>query len=398
MSKTAIRVTREIRVPDPVRVARAQRSPDLGPRVLFFTGGTAMKETSQALVGYTHNSVHLVTPFDSGGSSAVLRRYFNMPAVGDLRNRLMALADRSLHGYPEIYDLFAYRLPKTASPGALRDELGALVGGGHPLVTRVMDPMRKIIRHHLQIFEKAAGSDFDLSGASVGNLILTAGYLENRRHIDPIVFIYSKLVQVRGEVRLLINSNLHLRAVLEGGGHVIGQHLLTGKETPPLTRPVTELSLVDPAHGNVPVRPRIRDKIRAAITGADLVCYPVGSFYSSLVANLLPAGVGAAVSAAPCPKVFIPNTFHDPESIGLSLAGQVRTLLKYLRADDPDTIAISDVLNFVLLDPAIPYPETKNPERDLASLGIQVIKTPLTVTGSGALDPHLLCQALISLA
>jgi len=103
---TAIRVTREVNVPDPLRVARALRSPDLGPRILFFTGGTALKETSQALVGYTHNSVHLVTPFDSGGSSAVLRRYFDMPAVGDLRNRLMALADRTLHGYPEIFRAF----------------------------------------------------------------------------------------------------------------------------------------------------------------------------------------------------------------------------------------------------------------------------------------------------
>jgi len=252
--------------------------------------------------------------------------------------------------------------------------------------------------HHLQLFENSIGADFDLSGASVGNLILTAGYLENRRHIDPIVYIYSKLVQVRGEVRILINSNLQLRAVLEGGGHLIGQHLLTGKETAPLNRAVTELSLVDPAKGNAPVRPLIRDKIREAIRNADLVCYPVGSFYSSLVANLLPSGVGQAISQAPCPKVFIPNTFADPESVGLSLAGQVRTLLRHLRADAPDSIAISDVLGFVLLDPAITYPETKNPERELASLGIQIIKTPLTVRNTGAIDPHLLCQALISLA
>jgi len=302
VSRSVIRVTREIRVPDPVRVARAQRSPDLGPRILFFTGGTALKETSQALIGYTHNSIHLVTPFDSGGSSAVLRKYFDMPAVGDLRNRLMALADGSLHCYPEIYDLFAYRLPKTASPSQLCDELTALVGGGHPLIGRVMDPMRKIIRHHLQIFEQAAGGDFDLRGASVGNLILAAGYLENRRHIDPIVFIYSKLVQVRGEVRLLINSNLQLRAVLEGGGHIIGQHLLTGKETPPLTRPVTELTLIDPARGNTPVRPQVREKIRTAITGADLICYPVGSFYSSIIANLLPAGGGGGREPGAVPQ------------------------------------------------------------------------------------------------
>lgn len=397
MSRMPIRVTRAIRIPDPIRVVRTRRSPDLGPRILFFTGGTALRETSQALVEYTHNSVHLVTPFDSGGSSAALRRHFDMPAVGDLRSRLMALADRSLHGYPEIYSLFAHRLPKTSSPDQLRAELDALANGVHPLIAKVSDPMRKIIRHHLQIFAKAAGGDFDLRGASVGNLILTAGYLDSRRHIDPIVFIYSKLVQVRGEVRLLINSNLQLRAQLEGGGHLIGQHLITGKETPPLTKPIAELSLVDPARGNAPVRPMIRDKIRAAIGACDLICYPVGSFYSSLIATLLPAGVGKAVSQTHCPKVFIPNTFHDPESIGMSLENQVRTLLRHLRADDPDTIAIGDVLDFVLLDPAIAYPGAANPERELAPLGVQVIRTPLTVPETGAIDPHLLCQALISL-
>ena len=398
MSKNAVRVSREIRIPDRIRVARCRRSPDLGPRVLFFTGGTALKETSQALVEYTHNSVHLVTPFDSGGSSAVLRRHFDMPAVGDLRNRLMALADRSLHGYPEIFDLFAYRLPREASVDQLHAELDALVQGGHTLITRVPDPMRKIIRHHLEMFRKEAGDGFDLAGASIGNLILTAGYLENRRHIDPIVYIYSKLVQVRGEVRILVNANLQLRADLEGGGHVIGQHLITGKEVPPLTSPIRELSLADPARGNAEVRPLIRDKIRAAINESDLICYPVGSFYTSLMATLLPAGVGRAVSRTACPKVFIPNTLYDPESIGLSLEGQVRTLLRHVRADDPDTIAIGDVLDFVLLDPSVSYSGARNPERDLASLGIQVIKTPLVSKDTGAIDPHLLCQALVSLA
>jgi hypothetical protein len=299
-------------------VVRTRRSPDLGPRILFFTGGTALRETSQALVEYTHNSVHLVTPFDSGGSSAALRRHFDMPAVGDLRSRLMALADRSLHGYPEIYSLFAHRLPKTSSPDQLRAELDALANGVHPLIAKVSDPMRKIIRHHLQIFAKAAGGDFDLRGASVGNLILTAGYLDSRRHIDPIVFIYSKLVQVRGEVRLLINSNLHLRAQLEGGGHLIGQHLITGKETPP-----------DQAHRRtVPRRPGQGECARAA---HDPRQDPRG--HRRLRPDLLSRrqllqlpdrhaaarGRGQGRQPDPLPQGLIPNTFHDPESIGMSL-------------------------------------------------------------------------------
>ncbi len=70
--------------------AEYESNPDAGPKLLFFSGGTALNGLSQVLKRYTHNSIHLVTPFDSGGSSAVLREAFDMPAVGDLRSRMMA--------------------------------------------------------------------------------------------------------------------------------------------------------------------------------------------------------------------------------------------------------------------------------------------------------------------
>ncbi len=386
-----------VRIPNQALVAKALRAPDQGPRILFFTGGSALKATSQALVAYTHNSAHLVTPFDSGGSSAVLRRHFDMPAVGDLRSRLMALADRTQNGFPEIFDLFACRLPKDADGDELRAAMDSLAGGRHPLLADIAQPMRGVIRHHLQLFAREAGPGFDLRGASLGNLVLAAGYLEHNRRMEPIVSIYAALVQARGLVRLIVDANLHLQARLADGRTVVGQHLITGKEHPPLTQPVVELSLVDPKRENAPCRPPIQNEVQAAIRDADLVCYPMGSFYSSLVANLLPAGVGSAVSRVRCPKVFVPNTLPDPEAVGLSLREQVRTLLRHLRADDPAAIKASDVLDVVLLDPAVRYPGSAEPERDLRDLDVRVVRTPLTARASGAVDPHLLCQALVSL-
>ncbi|MFW5836578.1 MAG: 2-phospho-L-lactate transferase CofD family protein, partial [Desulfovibrionaceae bacterium] len=106
------RLTREATIPDPMRLARYERIPELGPRILFFSGGTALRELSREIIRYTHNTIHLITPFDSGGSSAKLREAFHMPAVGDIRNRLMALADTSLTGNPAIFNFFAHRFPK----------------------------------------------------------------------------------------------------------------------------------------------------------------------------------------------------------------------------------------------------------------------------------------------
>lgn len=194
-------VAREVRIPDQIKLARYARVPELGPRLLFFSGGTALRDLSQALIHYTHNSIHLVTPFDSGGSSAKLRRAFDMPAVGDIRYRLMALADKSLHGNPEIFRLIAYRLPKNGSRETLVEELQSMIEGSHALVAPVPHPMRRIIRNHLQLFFERMPDEFDLRGASIGNLILAAGYLDNRQHLDPVIYIFTSLIRVRGVVR-----------------------------------------------------------------------------------------------------------------------------------------------------------------------------------------------------
>ena len=118
------KIHRTIDLPDKRRMELYRRSPDLGSRILFF----------------------------SGGSSAKPRDAFRMPAIGDIRNRLMALADRGLTGNPEIFRLFAYRLPIEANAESLEDELQQMASGNHPLVQHVSDPMRKVIRNFLQYF------------------------------------------------------------------------------------------------------------------------------------------------------------------------------------------------------------------------------------------------------
>ena len=151
MSSTA-HVTRAVRLPDDLRVLRSSRAPELGPRILFLSGGTALRPVSRTLKQYTHNSVHLITAFDSGGSSAQLRHAFAMPGIGDLRNRIVALADESVRGNPQIYKLFQYRLPSGAEPQPLRAELDSLVSGEHQLVRDIVEPMRRIIQTHLRFF------------------------------------------------------------------------------------------------------------------------------------------------------------------------------------------------------------------------------------------------------
>ena len=384
-------ITRTARLPDPIKLARYRKAPDLGPRLLFFSGGTALRELSQELIRYTHNSIHVITPFDSGGSSAELRKVFHMPAVGDIRNRLIALADQSFQGNPEIFELFVHRLEKDAPSDLLLTELSRLARGKHALVSKIPDPMRKIIRNQLIFFLDHMPRSFNLKGASIGNLILTAGYLNNHRLFDPVIYLFSKLVQAHGTVRPVVNKYRHLAAELESGELIIGQHRLTGKETQPIASRINRLYLCKSTTDAAPADVDIRAKMRDLIQSAELICYPMGSFYSSVIANLLPKGVGDVISRVNCTKIYIPNTAEDSESYGLDPTRQTEILLSYLKADAPGYIENQSVLNLVLVDKK--HGRYAGPIDDgrLNALGIEVIDYPLISEDSA---PHIAADRL----
>ena len=397
-SHTPLRITRTVKIPDRVRLSRYLRAPELGPRVLFFSGGTALNATSRVLKRYTHNSIHLVTPFDSGGSSAKLRQAFSMPSIGDLRSRLIALADENITGHPEVYQLFSYRFPDDQPASELLALLDLMIKGKEPLVAAISNPMRRLIRTQLGYFRESMPDDFDLRGASTGNLILVGGYLNNHKHLDPIIFLFSKLVNVLGTVRAVVNDDLHLAAELEDGSCVTSQHRLTGKEVAPLQSPVSRLFLSKRADKPVAVKAEIRKKNRRLIQQAELICYPPGSFYTSLVANLLPTGVGSAIAGADCPKVFIPNLGQDPEQIGMTLDSSVLTLLDYLRADNKDTCPNGKLLNFVLIDSKRGKYSSSLSAPLMQELGIRIIDTRLISKQSVPYyDAELLASTLLSL-
>lgn len=199
--------------------------PDGGSRILFFSGGTALAPVAAELSRHTRNAVHVITTFDSGGSSAELRRAFDMPAVGDIRARIMALADRSLEGNPEIVELLGYRLPKDAGPEALHRELASLASGAHPLVAAIPEPMNEVVTQHLSAFRSLMPVDMDLAGASIGNLILTSGYLSLDRQLEPVVRVFSGMVQARGVVMPVADSCAHLCVRLENGEVIVGSTL-----------------------------------------------------------------------------------------------------------------------------------------------------------------------------
>ena len=385
--------------------------------IVFFSGGTALTETSRVLARYGLPAVHLITPFDSGGSSAVLRQAFNMPAVGDLRNRILNLARLDAVGQA-LPALSAMRLSKDDSPGNLKAQLNQLASGEHAAIRKLEPEIRQRVAINFAKIMNQLPTNFDLRGASIGNLLLVGAYLRLGRDLNAAVQEFSDLLQIVGVVRPIVTQNLHLAAQLSNGQFLLGQHLITGKEVPELLESINDLYLTAAkpcilAENSPKKSPEKQNEAQATqpekfeafigenvikyIQGASCICYPMGSFYSSLIANLLPNGVGKAVAKANCPKVYIPNAGHDPEVGRMNLPACIATLLAVLRRDAGENVPTYQLISHVLVDSANPPSPIEQDE--INKLGVSLVEIPLINQkfSTSHYSPYLLLNAVAEL-
>lgn len=381
------------------RLETAENGGSGEPKLLFFSGGTALAGLSAELARHTSNSMHIITTFDSGGSSARLRESFDMPAVGDIRNRLLALADYSREKCSLVIRLFNYRLPTQGDSSELLAELKSLALEESPLMEDLTPGIRKSIAKHFMDFLSNMPADFDLRGACLGNLILAAGFLVHKRELAPAIAQFSRYACVRGIVRACSFESGHLAVRLKNGDIIAGQHQFTGKETPPVQSPIDGMWLCAGVNDPWPRSVYASSTAMLLIMNADLIVYPMGSFYSSLLASLLPKDMGHSISANPGKKIFVPNMGHDPELKGHSVALQVERLLEVLRSDNPFGISVESVLDAVLVDSENGVYEGGLNIEKIQDTGARVIDRQLVSADSGGLiDPVILSDLLMDFA
>lgn len=377
-------------------------APRSGPRILFFSGGTALKETAGALSLRTFNTTHLITPFDSGGSTQTLRRAFDMPAVGDVRARVIALSDPELKDAEALHAFFDHRLPVEDREQEILEELRTLYDTGHPLLADIPGKSRAIICENLAWFVRNMPEGFSLAGANIGNLFLAARYLRSNRRLRPAILLFSRLMRARGTVLPVVDVSAHLAVRLESGQVIVGQHNFTGKSrngtVKLLSSPIADCWLTASEYSPDPANVNITAHIAKRIRKAELICYPVGSFYSSVLCNLLPSGVGQAVAHSSCPKVFVPNLGMDPELLGHTVQMQVERLLQPLLADAPEARQ-ADMLSMLLVDRENGSYPGGIPGEWLSARGITIKDLPLVSRKSAPLaDAELLSAGLLHAA
>lgn len=366
---------------------------------MFFSGGSALNALSSALARYTHNSIHIITPFDSGGSSATLRSAFGMLAVGDLRSRLTALIDPSAQHADAVRRLMSDRFAQIAVRVGLVDRLEKMASGNSPLTRELPRALRDLLRADLTTLARMLPSDFDLRGASVGNLVLTGGYLRNDRDINRTLGNFSSAAQIRGIVRPSADADAHLAARLANGDLIVGQHQITAGTA---AAPIVDMLLVGAPEGDeiaAHVEVEAYPLARKLIGQADLICYPMGSFWTSVVANLLPSGIGAEIAASSRAKVYIPSTGRDPELLGRTLSGAVEVIVETCRRDAGAGTPIEQIIDIVILDRDHRRYGMTLDVAPLRARGIRVIERDLAdPTDPSRLSPLKLAQLLCGLA
>jgi uncharacterized cofD-like protein len=281
-----------------------------GPRIVAIGGGTGLSTLLRGLKEHTSNLTAVVTVADDGGSSGVLRTELGIPAVGDIRNCVVALADAE----PLMGRLLQYRFPG-AGPAS---RAGKPAPDGVP-----MDPDAS----------PEAVPQAGLGGHAVGNLLLAALVQVQDGDFEQGVREMNRVLAVRGRVVPATGTAITLHARLDDGSEVVGQSLIARTNR-------VDRVWVEPAG----VRPT--DDALHAIAEAEVIVIGPGSLFTSILPALVVPGVREAIAASGALVVFACNVATQPgETGGFDLADHLDALARHQAGDLPGIVLANNRFN-----------------------------------------------------
>ena len=261
-------------------------------KVVTIGGGSGSYAVLQGIKELPIDISAVVTMFDSGGSTGVLRDELGILPPGDVRRCLVALSDEQQQKV--LRDLFNFRFSKEGS----------------------------------------------LNGHSFGNLFLAALAQIYGSDIEAIRRA-SELLDLKHMVLPVSLDQSHIHAVLENGAEIVGE---TNIDIPQHdgNLKIERVFLDPPAH--------IFEETDRAIREADLIVVCPGDLYSSIVPNLLVDGMKEALKASKAKKIAICSLMTKwGETNGFKASDFVRELLTYSGIEKFDTV----ICNTEPMDPEL---------------------------------------------
>lgn len=236
--------------------------------VVVIGGGTGLSVMLRGLKQiHDINLTAIVTVADDGGSTGRIRRQFHVPAMGDVRNVMCAMAEEET------------------------------------IFTSLMN-------------FRFDGEDQDVCGHNLGNLILTA-MMQTTGSFMETIRTFSKFLNIRGQILPSSLEVITLYAIMEDGTIVRGE-----SNIPNFDNRIEKVFYQEKVN---PTKEALH-----AIQSADVIVYGIGSLYTSILPNLIVDGIAQQLKANAAKKIYFCNAMTQPgETDDFTLEDHVDAIVKH---------------------------------------------------------------------
>jgi uncharacterized cofD-like protein len=248
-------------------------------KVVVLGGGTGLAVLLRGLKQFPLDITAVVAVSDDGSSTGRLREEFNIPAIGDLRTVMVALAEVE----PILEQLFQYRFQTTS----------------------------------------------DLDGHPVGNLLLTS-MLNITGNLVEAISSFSKILNLKGRILPLTEDYVILVAETLDGETIIGESNITkaGKK-------------INKIYYQTP--PRVVPEVIEAIIDADLVIFGIGSLYTSILPNILCKEMKEAIINTKAKIMYVCNIMTEHgETDNFKVSDYINIINRYVGQQVLDVVIANE--------------------------------------------------------
>jgi len=239
----------------------------MNKKVVVIGGGTGLSYLLRGLKQFPVDITAIVSVCDDGRSTGRLREEFNVPAMGDIRQVLVALSETE----PLVEKLLNYRFKTTS----------------------------------------------DLNGHTVGNLLLTA--VNNMTGSMSVgIKSLSKILNLKGKVVPLSEDNVILMGEMQDGTIIEGEHNITENE-----KPIKRVFYKE--------TPKVSYDAKKAIRNADLIILSMGSIFTSIIPNLICPEIIKEIDRSDAKIMYCCNIVTQPgETDDYKASDHINLLNSYL--------------------------------------------------------------------
>lgn len=288
-------------------------------KVVVLGGGTGLSVLLRGLKLFPVDITAIVTVADDGASSGILRKEFDMPAVGDLRNVLVSLS----YVEPLVEQLLQYRF----------------------------------------------NTNSDLNNHAMGNLMLAALFNITGDLTDSLEAL-SKILNIKGKVLPFTEDKPILIA------HTKDNEIIEGESN--ITKAGKIIDYVEYKNDV-----KVTEEVLESLKEADLIILGIGSLYTSIIPNLLSEDVRKVLTNAKAKKMYVCNVMTEHgETDGFRVSDCVKQLNKYVGKDFIDVVVANtkkipeDIQKLYLEELSTPI---LIDEEKLKQMKVEIIKEDLAI-------------------